>query len=82
MRLIHAPAEIEISGAGGLFLTVGNFDGFHLGHQAVIAELTTTAEPRGGVSVAVTFDPHPVTVVDPERSPALLTPGDEKAALI
>ena len=82
MRLIHAPAEVEVSGRGGLFLTVGNFDGFHLGHQAVIAELTTTAEPRGGVSVAVTFDPHPVTVVDPERSPALLTPGDEKAALI
>lgn len=82
MRLVRTPTEVELTAPGGLFLTVGNFDGFHLGHQAVVAELTTAARARQGVSIAATFDPHPVAIVDPLRSPALLTPADEKASLI
>lgn len=82
MRLIHAPAELDIRRPDRLFLTVGNFDGFHLGHQAVVGELSAVATASGGVPVAVTFEPHPMAVVEPGRSPSLLTPTDEKAALM
>ena len=58
--------------------TLGNFDGLHLGHRAVIAELVGSSRARGGTSVAVTFDPHPLSVIHPDRAPRLLTPLAEK----
>lgn len=82
MKLIHAPAELEISGPEELSITIGNFDGFHLGHQAVVAELTTVAQARSGVPMAVTFDPHPEAIVAPRHTPSLLTTTDEKAILM
>jgi riboflavin kinase/FMN adenylyltransferase len=81
VRIIKHPAEIQPLGPGRLSATIGNFDGLHLGHQAVISELVESATSRAGTSLAVTFDPHPVAVVEPSRAPALLTPTDEKAEL-
>jgi riboflavin kinase/FMN adenylyltransferase len=56
-------------------VTLGNFDGVHRGHQAVLATLLETARRHDLPSVAVTFEPHPVAVLHPERAPELLAPG-------
>ncbi len=45
--------------------TIGNFDGVHLGHQGVIAEVIERARFLGGLSLAITFDPHPARVLRP-----------------
>jgi riboflavin kinase/FMN adenylyltransferase len=82
MRVFRSPDEIAAPEPGRLTLTVGNFDGVHLGHRAVLAELKASAAPRGGVALAVTFEPHPVAVVRPDRAPELLTTLDEKVALM
>lgn len=63
-------------------LTIGAFDGVHLGHQAVIAEVKARAAARGVLSAVVTFDVHPALVVRPESAPKLLTTIDRKLELL
>jgi len=63
-------------------VTVGTFDGVHLGHQSVIAELLRVARDRNERSVLVTFDPHPLYIVRPQEAPKLLTTRAEKEALL
>lgn len=63
-------------------VTVGFFDGVHLGHRAVLGRTVDAARQRGLPSVAVTFDRHPREVLTPGREPRLLTTVDRKAALI
>ena len=58
---------------GPSVVTVGNFDGVHRGHQAVLERMVADARARGQVSVAVTFDPHPKAVHDPAHEPELIT---------
>lgn len=53
-------------------LTLGNFDGVHLGHQAIFKKVVERAKEIKGTSVAFTFEPHPLKVLAPERSPRLL----------
>ena len=53
-------------------LTLGNFDGVHLGHQAIFKKIVERAKTIGGTSIAFTFEPHPLKVLAPERSPKLL----------
>jgi riboflavin kinase/FMN adenylyltransferase len=62
----------------GTTVTVGSFDGVHLGHQAVLREIDRRARAAGRASVLVTFDPHPLEVVNPEAAPPLLTTGPER----
>jgi riboflavin kinase/FMN adenylyltransferase len=59
-------------------VTVGSFDGVHLGHQAVLREITRRASEAGRASVLVTFEPHPLEVVNPQAAPPLLTTGPER----
>lgn len=66
----------------GAAVTVGTFDGVHRGHQAVLAELNRQAQARGLESVVITFEPHPLEVVNPAAAPRLLTVRDEKCALL
>lgn len=54
--------------------SIGNFDGFHLGHQRTLEAVCRRAEEAGGTPLVLTFDPHPTRVVAPERAPRLLTP--------
>lgn len=68
--------------SGGSIITVGTFDGVHRGHQDVLARLVARAAERSLPSVLVTFDPHPLEVVNPQAAPALLTVGDEKLEVI
>jgi riboflavin kinase/FMN adenylyltransferase len=64
------------------FLAIGVFDGVHLGHQRVIGQARDDAKAHGGTSVVLTFDPHPMRVLQPENAPLLLTSTAHKLALI
>lgn len=66
----------------GTIVTVGTFDGVHLGHRAVLEEITHRAAQRELHSLLVTFDRHPLTVIRPESAPALLTSPDEKKEIL
>ena len=68
--------------ARGAIVTLGTFDGVHRGHQAVLAEVTRRAQASRLRSVLVTFDPHPLAVVNPAAAPRLLTLPDEKKDLV
>ena len=59
-------------------LTIGNFDGVHIGHQALLAEATQQARP----TVAVTFDPHPIQLLRPNSVQPFLTTTADRAALL
>jgi len=63
-------------------LALGTFDGVHIGHRAVIDRAVEVARERGFTSAAVTFDRHPLAVIDPARVPRLLTSLDEKIRLV
>lgn len=63
-------------------LTVGAYDGVHIGHQAVIAEVRRRAAELDAVSVVVTFDRHPAEIVRPESAPPLLTSLEQKLELL
>lgn len=62
----------------GTVVTVGTFDGIHLGHRAVLQEISRRAAAVQRRSVLVTFDPHPLSVVNPQLAPPLLTTGGER----
>ena len=62
--------------------TVGTFDGVHRGHWSVLEEIGARAAARGGRSVLVTFDPHPLRIVRPETAPKLLTTTEEKRVVL
>jgi riboflavin kinase/FMN adenylyltransferase len=66
----------------GSVVTIGAYDGVHLGHQAVIGEVRRRATAAGLASVVVTFDRHPASVVRPESAPRLLTDLDQKLELL
>jgi len=63
-------------------LTLGNFDGVHLGHQAIFEKVIERARAIGGTSVAFTFEPHPLKVLAPERSLRLLNTFHGKMRLL
>ena len=62
----------------GTVVTVGTFDGVHLGHRRVLKEIAARAERAGRRSLLVTFDPHPMEIVNPQAAPLLLTLADER----
>jgi riboflavin kinase/FMN adenylyltransferase len=63
-------------------VAIGNFDGVHRGHAALLAELRDRARAAGGPAVAVTFDPHPLQLLRPERFMPVLTTMPDRAALL
>jgi riboflavin kinase/FMN adenylyltransferase len=63
-------------------LTIGAYDGVHLGHQAIIGQVRRAADELGARSVVVTFDRHPASIVRPESAPQLLTDLDQKLELL
>lgn len=66
----------------GCVLTVGTFDGVHLGHREILSYLDARAKSRGLTPLVVTFAPHPLAVVNPAAAPRLLTPGIERLAAL
>ena len=73
--LDEVPADL-----GRTVVTIGNFDGVHLGHRHVIARAREVA--AGAPVVAVTFDPHPIAVLRPEHAPPTLTTVDTRVGLL
>jgi len=63
-------------------VTVGTFDGVHVGHWAVLQEIGARARARNGRSILVTFEPHPLRVVRPDEAPPLLTTREEKCEIL
>ena len=68
--------------APGCAVAVGNFDGVHLGHAAIVGRLCAAAERLAVPAVVLTFDPHPASVVRPDAAPAPLTTPARRAALL
>ena len=66
----------------GIALTIGNFDGVHLGHQALLQQTVSAATARGLMPAVMTFHPHPREVFDPVHAPARLSSLREKFATI
>lgn len=61
-------------------ISVGNFDGLHLGHQKILASLVDEARTKGLRAVVITFDPHPLKVLRPDAAPALIETLDLRLA--
>lgn len=81
MRIVTSPDDVPFPGERSV-VTIGAYDGVHLGHQKVIAEVRRLAAERGARSVVITFDRHPASVVRPESAPKLLTDLDQKLELL
>ena len=75
--LDDVPADLARSA-----VVIGNFDGVHRGHQAVIGRARAVADAQGLTVVAVTFDPHPMAVLRPEHAPSTLTSIEGRAELL
>lgn len=63
-------------------LTIGNFDGLHLGHRSILSTVVSRADALDGEAVVYTFDPHPRRVLRPSRAPRLLTTTEQKLELL
>lgn len=63
-------------------VTIGNFDGVHIGHQALFAQVIQEADAIGGTSMAITFEPHPARFLKKENFPPLITLYEQKVELI
>lgn len=81
--MIAARTIEEIAGTiAGSCVTIGNFDGVHVGHQRLLALTCAKARTRGLVSVVVTFDPHPLTVILGKTTPPFLTTTRQRLGYI
>lgn len=78
MRIFHGTDNANI--LRGTVLTLGVFDGLHLGHQRIMEKVVSRAKEIGAVPTAITFDPHPRAVLHPENAPPLLQTLDQRLA--
>ncbi len=81
MRVLAGSAALEKPPLRPV-LTIGNFDGLHLGHLAIVRTVVARARALGGQAVVYTFEPHPRKVLQPERAPGLLTTVEQKLELL
>jgi len=70
------------AGARGAYVTVGNFDGVHRGHQQLLGRLRALSDAAGVPALAVTFDPHPVALLRPDQAPVPLVWIEREIALL
>jgi riboflavin kinase/FMN adenylyltransferase len=81
MHLIEDIEKIEKPFKNAV-ITIGNFDGVHIGHQALFHAVIEKADAIGGTSIAMTFEPHPIRVLKPNGHPPLITLYRQKVELI
>lgn len=80
MKIIRNAAGIK--GINCSIVTLGNFDGIHIGHQRLLGRLAKRAKAKGCPSVVYTFEPHPLKVVASHKSPLLIVDIADKEAII
>jgi riboflavin kinase / FMN adenylyltransferase len=68
--------------SSGTVVTMGNFDGIHVGHQTLVRNTVADARRGGRLAVVLTFEPHPVKVLAPERAPRLILNHDDKMEIL
>lgn len=81
MSVFRSLAELP-DNFGPCAITIGNFDGVHIGHQQIMRHVTAIAHEHGCKAAALTFDPHPTRLVAPTRAPSLLTTPEQRAGLL
>ncbi|MGE5195345.1 MAG: bifunctional riboflavin kinase/FAD synthetase [Deltaproteobacteria bacterium] len=81
MQVYHGFND-DMAGLRNGFVSIGNFDGVHRGHQSMIAALTRLAKDEGRPAVIFTFDPHPIALLRPGQSPPPLTTTERKIELL
>jgi len=81
MKVIRLPRPAEVAWPRPT-VAIGNFDGVHLGHQALLRVTVEDVRRAGGTALALGFDPHPARVVAPERAPLALTTLEQRAELL
>jgi len=79
MRIVNSISQIKRKGA---VLSIGNFDGVHAGHREILAEAKKAAKQRSAELIVMTFEPHPVMVLQPDQKHGLLTPIELKKCLL
>ena len=80
MKVATSLAEVDVSHLS--VVTIGNFDGVHLGHQQILQTVVKRAKDLGVRSVAMTFSPHPMRFLTPQRSLRLISTRDQKIRLM
>ena len=81
MRVVRGSAALERPPRRAV-LTIGNFDGLHLGHRRILRTVIERAHAQDGEAVVYTFDPHPRKVLQADRAPSLLTTTEQKLELL
>jgi riboflavin kinase / FMN adenylyltransferase len=81
MRILRSLDEVDAAFRGGA-VAIGNFDGVHLGHHALLEAAREEARDLGGSAAALTFEPHPAKVLNPEMAPRLITTLARKLELL
>ncbi len=81
MELFTDPAAVASTGAG-TWVAVGNWDGVHLGHQAIIRDLVAEAHAGGGRAIVMGFQPHPMAILRPADAPQILQTLAERSATL
>ena len=82
MQILKSSREAKALGLKNPVITIGNFDGVHLGHQKILKKTIQRARALNGVSAVYTFHPHPLKIVRPEAEPLPITTFEEKVRLI
>ena len=81
MHVVRDPLRASDLPRGGV-ITIGNFDGVHLGHRRILESVAARARQIGRPSVAITFEPHPLAVLRPDRAPRSIQPLRQKEEAI
>jgi riboflavin kinase/FMN adenylyltransferase len=81
MRIFRSLSEVPLD-FGPCATTIGNFDGVHVGHQALMRRIATLARERGWKTAVLTFNPHPAKIVAPDRAPKIIMTLDQRAQVM
>jgi riboflavin kinase/FMN adenylyltransferase len=81
MQVYSDIKEVDFSASGKPVVSLGTFDGVHLGHQTVIKRLLERAKEKNRIGLVITYEPHPQSVVAPQSAPQVLTMLEEKLYL-
>ena len=80
MRVVRSLSDVQPDTTS--VVTIGNFDGFHKGHASILAKVRDRADALGAMAIAITFDPHPLKYLHPERAPLLIMTLEQRISHI